>query len=86
VRVAEVVGVRFRVRESFGGCQVVVPGEVYRSVLGRLDHASDWGWSARLRAAGRFVAATVPSRSQHLGEKSLLFHAECDRACDFATS
>lgn len=83
VREATIAGVTFRIRESFGGCQAVVPREILDGVLGPLDHSSDWGWSARLRAAGRFVAATVPSHAQHLGESSLLYHVECDRAGDF---
>jgi hypothetical protein len=77
-------GVRVRIKESFGACHLVVPAEVYKTVLGRFDHHEDWGWSARLVTAGRFVAATHPSRVQHVGDESLLFHAVIDRAQDYA--
>ncbi len=82
-RTARVDGIEFRIKESIGGCQLVVPRDVYANLLGPFDHLSDWGWSSRLRAAGRFVAATVPSHCQHLGESSLLFHTVPDRAPDF---
>ena len=83
LRTIEVGEARYRIKESIGGCHIVVPRAVYQKALGPLDHLSDWGWSSRLRAAGMYVAATSPSRVQHLGEESLLFHPEVDRAHDF---
>ncbi len=84
VRVVEVDGVRARIKETVGACHLVIPRETWERALGPMDHLQDWGWCQRLRAHGLFPAATVPSRVQHLGEESLLWHARVDVAEDFA--
>ncbi|UCF67220.1 MAG: hypothetical protein JSV80_15800 [Acidobacteriota bacterium] len=76
-------GVAARIKTTVGGCQLVVPRETYLDALGPFDHLADWGWCARLRAAGRYAACVVPSRAQHLGDDSLLFHCVHDHAGDF---
>ncbi len=83
VRLVEVNGVRARIKETVGACHLVIPRETWAEVLGPMDHLQDWGWCRRLRAHGLFPAATVPSRVQHLGEESLLWHARVDVAEDF---
>ncbi|RMG42395.1 MAG: glycosyltransferase family 2 protein [Acidobacteria bacterium] len=83
VRTVDAGGVRARIKRSVGGCLLAVDRATYREVLGPFDHLADWGWCLRLRLARRFVAATVPSRAQHLGRESLLFHAVSDSAPDF---
>jgi len=83
IRTVEREGVEMRIKETVGGCQISIPRETLDASLGPLDHRSDWGWSVKLRAAGQFVGATSPSRSQHLGRESLLFHSAIDTASDF---
>ena len=83
VRTVEVDGVRARIKETVGACHLVIPVSTYRRALGPMDHLQDWGWCQRLRAHGLFPAATVPSRVQHLGRESLLWHARVDVAEDF---
>lgn len=56
-------GFEFSIGETIDRAQLVLTRNVLNGVLGRLDYLEERGWSARLRAAGCFVAGCLPARA-----------------------